>query len=108
MEVTRQNVARLLAAAFVDRVKKTGLKGQKTRGDAALEFFVGAAVALNLAGQTEQAEAVRVALAFDIALRGYKAVEELAAEQMTRESVALNVKEARQGVQEVVDKHFHL
>lgn len=94
--VTRQNVAKLLAAAFVDRVKRTGMKGQKTRDAAALEFFVGAALAYRIAGQYELSDAVHVALSFSINLRGYKAVEEMAEEQMRRESVALNVKEARE------------
>jgi len=94
-QVTRQNIARLLAAAFVDRVRRTGIKGKKTRDAAALEFFVGAAVALSISGQHELAGAVHVALSFAVTVRGYKAVEEMAQEQMTRESVALNVAEAK-------------
>jgi hypothetical protein len=79
-EVTRHNVAKLLAAAFVDRVNRVGIKGKAARDKAALEFFVGAAVAYNLAGQVELCEAVRVALSFSIAVRGYRAIEEMAGE----------------------------
>lgn len=59
-----------LARKFVDRATHLGLKGKK-RDDAVLEFFCGAATALELAGRTDEANQVTCCATMLLATRGY-------------------------------------
>ncbi len=77
---TRQNIAAIMARRFKQRSETMGHKGKK-RDDAALEFFIGAAIALSVSGQNDLAEALTVAVSFDISFHGYTAIERLAAIQ---------------------------
>lgn len=75
---THVELARTLARRFIERAEELGYKGKK-RDDAALDYFVGAAVLAELQGNKLLYEHLgRVAL-FVIAVRGYFGVKELAA-----------------------------
>jgi hypothetical protein len=72
-----EDIVKKLAGQFVERSEALFYKG-KRRDDAAVEFFLGAYVALNVTGNSELANKVGLTTAALIAPRGYTAVEQLA------------------------------
>jgi len=72
-------ILKKLAGTFEARVKNQGLKG-KARDRAALEFFCGAAAALDAAGDKDEAQSVTFN-AFLISVRGYEIVTDILKEK---------------------------
>jgi hypothetical protein len=64
------SIQRELAVSFVERAKYLGLKG-KARDNAVLDFFCGAACALEKVGKHEEAQQVGMTAAMILSTRGY-------------------------------------
>lgn len=74
--MTHQQITAALAEAFVERASQLDYKGKK-RDDAALDYFVGAAISAKLKGDNGLHDHLgRVGL-FIIAVRGYQGVLDL-------------------------------
>jgi hypothetical protein len=78
-EIRREHhtVIKQLAQEFVNRASALELSA-KDRNQFALEFWIGAAVALRLTGQAQLSEDVARVGVLDIGNRGYQAISELA------------------------------
>lgn len=70
-------VGRALARRFIERSEALNYKG-KRRDSAALDYFIGAASALELAGHHEVANHLKMASVLIIAPRGFFGIKELA------------------------------
>lgn len=70
-------VGRALARRFIERSEVLDYKG-KRRDSAALDYFIGAASALELAGHHEVANHIKMVSVLVIAVRGYFGVKEIA------------------------------
>lgn len=66
-----------LAVAFVERSKTLEYKGKK-RDAAVMDFFLGAALALELEGKQEVAEHIKRVTCWILAIKGYSEVELMA------------------------------
>jgi hypothetical protein len=71
---TRETIVKELCEKFRGRCHAASIKGKK-RDAAALEYFVGAAMALSLAGQGELADAITSFISFGVVVRGAAAVD---------------------------------
>lgn len=77
-------IARNLAKAFIKRATELGYKGKK-RDDAALNYFVGAAVLAELQGNNILYQHLGRLAGFLIAIHGYAAVKDIAKRQPKKE-----------------------
>ena len=78
----KDTIGRMIAKSCMFRYNALSTeygKGKK-RDQLALDYFSGAYKALVATGQSELAEALGMAIQFDVSIRGWKAVELLAAE----------------------------
>lgn len=74
-----------LARAFRDRSEAIGLKGKK-RDDAALEFFLGAAMGLHIEGHEDASQHVLRVASWLIATRGYSEIERICKEHESKKA----------------------
>lgn len=70
-------IVQALARKFVERAEGLGMKG-KSRDDAALHYFIGAAMVAELTGDMNLARHIGMVAALIISVRGYSAVQDLA------------------------------
>lgn len=81
-------LTKALAQKFIERSEALGLKGKK-RDDAALDFWCGAASALELSGRKLDADTLGRQAALIVAVRGYFGVREMANMTLDAERAAV-------------------
>ena len=74
-----QDIARAVASGFIERAEALGLKG-KTRDKAALDYYVGAARALELAGEEKAANVIAAQATMIVCVAGYTGIVQIAGE----------------------------
>lgn len=74
---TNTELLKKLCASFVARSEAHGYRGKK-RDEAALNYLIGAAMGLEMAGLAEQSAVIGSALVYLVSVRGYEEVERLA------------------------------
>jgi hypothetical protein len=75
--MTRHDKIKTIAERFRERAAALNLKGKK-RDDAALDYFVGAAVGAELAGDADLAQAIALAATLIVSVRGFIGVSDIA------------------------------
>jgi endogenous inhibitor of DNA gyrase (YacG/DUF329 family) len=75
--ISAKGTLHALAVAFVERSKTLEYKG-KARDKAVMDWFLGAALALELEGKKETAEHIKRVACWILAIRGYSEVEKMA------------------------------